>query len=118
VNGGRRLVRWRDDAFEMRCDGCREWWELEPLNWPVSQAGAQTLALCRDCYNVMKAIKQREYRKDAADVYAFKNRLYYRANKERVQKANRRYKAAHREEIREKQREYRARVRAERQKAA
>lgn len=46
-------VRLGESGFEGRCDGCLEYWPIEPEFWPVPTHGTR---LCRACDNEKRRI--------------------------------------------------------------
>ena len=46
-------VRMGESGYEGRCDGCLEYWPLEPEFWPVKTHG---MRLCRACDNEKRRI--------------------------------------------------------------
>ena len=109
VTGGRRLVRFREDDFEMRCDSCEEWWPLDGDHWKPENG----MVRCRACWLEYKRIRQRVYSAVEAnrEMKKIAARLRYQAARESRLASNRAWRAANRERIRAYNKAYYARNR-------
>lgn len=98
-------VRWRDDAFEGRCEYCRSWWPLTTEFWHHKQG----LRRCVPCTAEYKRLKERGYSQEAAhrELKLINGRIAYRLNRDERLAYNRRWKAANRERVAAYNRRYR-----------
>lgn len=107
-------LRWTGEEFEARCSDCKD--KKQACYWPITREfwDPRNLQRCRACnkdrrrkieVSSYRRLYQAEYRRQTAEVQAFKSREYYAANRDEVKARNRVYYEAHRETILERARE-------------